>query len=212
MIAGGPIVDESDDLIAELPVFEDLVSDQAAEVAASGNQDLFEADPRAPAPLEDLSHELTRRERQRNVQDQKDDPDRLRNFQCPGVAGADDDVGLDVQRRHHAEQHCEDAPDKDRKEIIHTRSTAAETIETLQKEAERHDGGDERQDVDVLPQRRNALGYGNDTGMEAERVGDDEGGKSEEGIRDDVKGDQQAVVSNHRRVSGLARLFTRSSI
>ena len=61
VIAGGAVVEEADDLEAELAVLEDLVGDQPAEVAGAGDQHALEADAGAPAPLERLAHELARR-------------------------------------------------------------------------------------------------------------------------------------------------------
>ena len=58
VIAGRPVVDEADDLVAELAVLEDLVRDEAAQFAGAGNQDPLQARcparhrrsrPRAPA-------------------------------------------------------------------------------------------------------------------------------------------------------------------
>ena len=46
VIAAGAIVDEADDLIAELAVLKDLLGDDAAEVAGAGNQDALQADAR----------------------------------------------------------------------------------------------------------------------------------------------------------------------
>ncbi len=60
MIAAVAIVDEPDDLEPQLAMFEDLVGDQASEVARAGDQDPLEADPRAPSPLERFAHELSR--------------------------------------------------------------------------------------------------------------------------------------------------------
>ena len=61
VIAAGAVVEEADDLEAELAVLEHLVGDHAAEVAGAGNQDALEADARLPAALERLAHELARR-------------------------------------------------------------------------------------------------------------------------------------------------------
>ena len=60
MIAGGPVVEEPDDLEAELAVLEDLVGDELAEVAGAGDQHALQADARLPAALERLAHELAR--------------------------------------------------------------------------------------------------------------------------------------------------------
>ena len=58
MIARRPVVDEADDLVAELAMLDDLVRDQTAELAGAGNQDPLQADAGAPAPFEQLAHEL----------------------------------------------------------------------------------------------------------------------------------------------------------
>ena len=47
--------------------------------------------------------------------------------------------------------------DEDGEEVVHPGPSAAQPIEALQVEPERNEHGDERQQVDVLPQRRNAL-------------------------------------------------------
>ena len=44
VVAAGAVVDEADDLEAELAVLEDLVGDQPAEVAGAGDQHALEAD------------------------------------------------------------------------------------------------------------------------------------------------------------------------
>ena len=64
VIAAGAIVDEADDLIAELAVLQDLLGDDAAQIAGAGDQDALEPDARLPAPLEQLAHELARAERE----------------------------------------------------------------------------------------------------------------------------------------------------
>ena len=75
-------------------------------------------------------------------------------------------------------------------------------------EAERHQHGDERQQVDVLPQRRNALGDRNQAGVEPDGVGDDERGQAEQRVRRDVERDEQPVVApEHQRGFHLRRDF-----
>ncbi len=151
MIAGRAIVDEADDLVAELAVLEDLVGDQPPELARAGDENALQADAGAPAALEHLAHQLARRERQDDVEDEEDRPDELRHLEraasrC-GVAG---EVGLHVQRRDDAEHDREDAADEDGEEVVDARAAAAQPVEALQVEAERHERRDERQDVDVL--------------------------------------------------------------
>ncbi len=48
------------------------------------------------------------------------------------------EVGLHVQRRDDAEDDGEDAADEDGEEVVDPRSAAAQAIEPLQEEAERH--------------------------------------------------------------------------
>ena len=69
VIARGAVVEEADDLEAELAVLEDLVGDQPAEVAGAGDQDALQADAGPPAPLERLAHELARRVGESDVED-----------------------------------------------------------------------------------------------------------------------------------------------
>src|SRR5712692_7630242 len=81
VIAGGLVVHEADDLIAELAMLEDSVGDEPAELARPGDEDALEADAGAPATLERLAHELARRVGQHDVQDEKDAPDNLRHLE-----------------------------------------------------------------------------------------------------------------------------------
>ena len=61
VIAGRAIVDEADQLEAELAVLEHLVGDHAPEIAGAGDQHALEADAGLPAPLERFADELARR-------------------------------------------------------------------------------------------------------------------------------------------------------
>src|SRR5207249_4887571 len=54
----GSVVDEPDDFIAELAVLDDLVGDEPAELARTGDENPAQAHARTPAPLEDLAHDL----------------------------------------------------------------------------------------------------------------------------------------------------------
>ena len=56
VIALGAVVDEADDPIAEVAVFEHLVHDGAPELARARDQHPLEADALAPAPLQRLPH------------------------------------------------------------------------------------------------------------------------------------------------------------
>src|SRR5581483_5045777 len=135
MVAGRPVVDEADDLIAELAVLEDLVGDEASELAGAGDQNLLEADAGAPPALEHLAHQLARRERQRDVDGEKDRPDRLRYLERAAVLrGPRREVRLHVQRRDDAEDDGEDAADENGEEVVDARAAAAQPVEPLQLE------------------------------------------------------------------------------
>src|SRR5262249_50123553 len=134
-----------------------------------------------------------------DVQDQEDPPDCLRDFERAAVLGsAGREVGLHVQGCDDAEDDGENGADEYGKEIVNARPPAAQSIESLQMKAERHQRDDERQHVDVLPQRRHPLRDRNqhrDAGMEAERVGGDERDQCQQRVREDVEGDKQPVVA-----------------
>ena len=53
--------------------------------------------------------------------------------------GAAGEVGLHVQRRDDAEDDREDAADEDGEEVVDARAAAAQAVEALQVEAERHE-------------------------------------------------------------------------
>ncbi len=198
VIARRLVVHEADDLVAELTMLEDLVRHQTSELARPGDQDSLEPDPCAPPPFEDVPYQLARRERQRDVQDEEDRPDGLRHLQLATHSDRGRrEICLHVQRGDDAEDDGENAADEDGKEIVDARAAAAQPVEPLQLKAQRHEQGDERQDVDVLPQRRKALGDRDemdDPGVEPQAVGDDESQDAEERVRDHVKGDEQTVV------------------
>src|ERR1043166_4153167 len=192
------IVDEADDLIAKLAVFDDLVGDDAAKLARAGDENAPQPEPRLPATLEHFAHDLPQRERQPDVEDDEQRPDRVRDL--VGAAIVRRDVRLDVQRDENAEDNRDDRADEDGEEVVDPRPAAAQPVEILQVEPDRHEHRDERQQVQVLPQRRNAFGDGNQSRVKAERVGDDECGQSEQRIRRDVEGDEQPVeTSEHQR-------------
>ena len=66
-IAPGAVVDESDDVVAELAVFENLVGHQSPEFPRAGDQDALQPDARSPAALQQLAYDLSRREREHHV-------------------------------------------------------------------------------------------------------------------------------------------------
>ena len=119
MIAGRLVVDEADDLVAQLPVLDDLVRDEASELARARDQNAFEADAGAPPALERFTHELARCERQRNVQNEEDAPHRLRHLErAARLRLARREVDLHVDGRDDAEDDGEDAADEDGKEVV----------------------------------------------------------------------------------------------
>jgi len=82
--------------------------------------------------------------------------------------------------------------------VVDPRTAAAEAIESLQLEPERHEHRDERQHVDVLPQRRHAFRDRDQrakAGVEAQRVGNDEREQRQHRVREHVERDEQPVVS-----------------
>ncbi len=140
MIARRLVVDEADDLVAELAMFENLVGDEPSELAGSGDEDALQADARAPASLEHLAHELARRERQRDVQHEEDAPGSLRDFERAARSRRRGrEIRLHVQRRDDAEHDREDAADEHGEEIVDARTSAPQAIQPLQVEAERHE-------------------------------------------------------------------------
>ena len=117
-----------------------------------------------------------------DVEDEEEHPDRAArprrrpaSFSCVRQV-----VGLDVERADDAEHDREDAADEDREEVVDPRAAAAQAVEPLDLEGDRHQHADERQHVDVLPERRLPLGHGDqlgEGGLEPEQVGEDEGGR-----------------------------------
>src|SRR5207249_449891 len=119
-------------LVAELAMFEDLVGDEAAEVAGARDEDLLEPDASTPPPLEDLPHQLSSRVGQDDVQDQEDCPHELGDLECAGLArDATGYIDLDVRCGQNAEDHRENAADEDREEVVHARSTAPQPVQAL---------------------------------------------------------------------------------
>ena len=86
VIAAGAIVDEADDLVAELAMLEDLVGDHPPEVARAGDENAPQPDAGGPAPLERLAHQLARQIAERDVEDQEDGPHPPRHFVGAGQA------------------------------------------------------------------------------------------------------------------------------
>ena len=85
-------------------------------------------------------------------------PDRLRHLEdaaCLGRAGRE--VRLHVQRGDDAEDDGEDAADEDGEEVVDARAAAAQTVQALQLEPERHEHRDERQDVECTAEAAGRL-------------------------------------------------------
>src|SRR5687768_13035433 len=133
MIAAGFVVDEADDLIAELAMLEDAIRHHAAEIAGAGDQNAAQPDARQPPALEGFADELARQVAERDVADQENAPHRARHFERADVAlrlgGV---IRLEVQRGDDAENDGEDAADEDVEEVVDARAAAAQAIETLE--------------------------------------------------------------------------------
>ena len=174
-VAAGAVVQEADNLVAELAVLENLVGDQPPQLAGTRDHDPFEADAGTPAPLERLAHDFARREREDDVDEQESSPDQLRDLVRPAILElVGDVVRLEIQRRDHAEHDRQDAADEDSEEIVHARAPTPQAIQPLHVERERYQDPDEGQDVDVLLEGRVAFGDGNESGFESKGVGDEE--------------------------------------
>ena len=108
-------------------------------------------------------------------------------------------IRLVEQRRDDAEHDGEDAADEDVEEVVDARAAAAQPVEALEVEPQRHDQRDERQHVDVLLDRRMAARDRDQPGLETQQVGEEERHHAEHGVGDDVKRDEQAVVTPYHR-------------
>ena len=86
-----------------------------------------------------------------DVEDEEEAPDQLRDLEGAAVLQVVGDVvGLDVERGDDAEDDGEDAADEDGEEVVDARAAAAQPVDALHLEGERHEQADQRQDVDVL--------------------------------------------------------------
>ena len=116
------------------------------------------------------------------------------------MSSSRDVIGLEVQRADDPEDDSQDAADEHGEEVVYARAAAAQPVEALDLERDRHQHADERQHVDVLPERRLPLRDGNQFGdqrLEAEEVRQGERGGAEQRVGDDVVGDEQPVVPAH---------------
>ena len=119
MVAARTVVEEPDDLQAEVPVFEDSVGQQAPEFTRAGDEHPLEADARSPAALEELAHEFARAEGEQDVDCEKQRPHELRDFEDADLLQlVAEIVGLEIQGSPHAEHHGDDAADEDREEVV----------------------------------------------------------------------------------------------
>ena len=200
MIAAGLVVDEADQLIAKLAMFEDAVGHHAAEIAGAGDQDAAQPDARQPPPLQRFADELARQIAERDVADEEDAPDDARHF-----VGADITlrlrrvIRLEIQRGDNAEHDGENAADQHVEEVVDARAAAPQAIQALEVESQRHDQRHERQHVEVLLERRNAAGHRDQPGLEPQQVGQHERRHAQHGVGEDVKGDEEAVVALYHR-------------
>ena len=80
VVAGRAIVEEADDLEAELAVLEHLVRDELAEIARPRDQHALQSDARLPSPLERFADELARGIGEDDVDQQVEGPDELRDL------------------------------------------------------------------------------------------------------------------------------------
>ena len=138
VVAAGAVVDEPDDLIAELAVLQHAVGQHPAEIAGAGNQNPLQPDAGAPSPLEQLTDRLARGIGERDGQHEKQPPDDLRDLVGavrPVVRGGL--VGLEVQRGEHAGDDHEDAADEHAEEVVDARAAASQPVDALEVEHDR---------------------------------------------------------------------------
>jgi len=87
VVAAGTIVEEPNDLITQLTMLEDAVRDDAAQIPGAGDEDPLQPDPGAPASLEQLTHRLSGRVGEHQVEDEEEAPHDLGHLigaLCPG--------------------------------------------------------------------------------------------------------------------------------
>ena len=155
---------------------------------------------------------IPRREGEGDVEDQEDCPRELRHLVGALVLQrVGHVVGLKVQRADDAEDHGEDAADEDAEEIVDARPAPPQPVETLDVIRQRHQHGDERQDVDVLRERRQPLGDGDETALEPDGVGQQERRHAEDGVGDDVVGDEAAGRPLHHRTRSSGAVMRAST-
>src|SRR5262249_21621296 len=108
-------------------------------------------------------------------------------------------VRLHVQRRAETQDHGEDGADEDAEEIVHARAPAAQAIESLDMEGDRHEHADERRDAEILGEGRKALvdRQQRRERLEAEEIRDEKRRHAEDGVAHDERDRQQAVITPH---------------
>jgi hypothetical protein len=166
----------------------------------AGDQDALQSDPGTPPPLEQLAHGFARDVGEQHVQHEEQGPDELRDL--VGALGAGLLAGVirpDVERRHHAEDDSQDVADQHGEEVVDARSAAAQPVDALQPERKRRQHRDERQQVEILLERRVAAVHRNQAALEADAVREDERPGREQRVREDVQADQQPIVPLHHR-------------
>ncbi len=177
MIAAGPVVDETDDLIPELAVLKNLFRNHASQISRAGNQDPLQADPGLPSPLENFADEFARAERQHDVDHEEQRPDDARDLiRANRLFLRRSVIRVDIQRGHDAENDRDDGADENQEEVVDPGPAAAQAVYALRVVRNRHQDGDERHHRDVLGEWRVAARDGNQTAPEPEQVGEAERG------------------------------------
>ena len=190
----------------ELAMVEHLVRDHAAEIAGAGNQHALEPDAGLPPALERFAHQLAGQVGEQHVDDQEQRPADLRDLVDAGVLQVlRQVVGADDQGAEHAEHDRQDAADEDREEVVEPRAAAAQAIEPLHVEGDRHQHGHERQHVDVPLEGRDALDRRDqlrDRAVKPQQVGERKRRHAERGVGQHVEQDEQAVEAPYHCLSG----------
>ena len=157
----------------------------------------FRPDARAPAPLERPAHGFPRQERQRDVQQQEQAPDHPGHLERAAVLHRGRRVvRLDVERREDAQDDADDAAHEDGEEVVDAGAVAPQAVQALEVVRHRDQQADEGQDAQRLLERRQALRDRNQIDAKADEIGAEERHHREDGVRDDVVGDQRPLVAS----------------
>ena len=193
-------------------MLEDAIGDEASKIAGACDQNPLQADAGAPPPLEQLAHDLARHVGEADGEDEEERPDQLRDLvgAC-GLRLFRGVVGLHVQRRPDAEHHGQDAADQHREEIVHARAAAAQAVDSLELEGHRRQHRHERQDADVVLDRRVAFRDRDQPALEPDAVREDERPHREEDVRHHVEGNEEAVVASYHRLPAGASIVSSMS-